>query len=184
MTLIDDATCYCYVYLLKTKDEAFHYFKNFKAEVENQIERKIKRLRDDRGGEYISNEFSQFCAEHGIIHEVTPPYSPQSNGVAERKNWTLTDLVNAMLESSGMSYEWWEKAILTANFVLNLVVTKNKDVTPYEGWKGHKPMSIFYAHGVVWQKSIYQRRKRENLDTRRLIVCFWVTHKTARLIDF
>ena len=85
MTLIDDATCYCYVYLLKTKDEAFHYFKIFKAEVENQIKRKIKRLRDDRGGEYISNEFSQFCAEHGIIQEVTPQYSPQLNGVAERK---------------------------------------------------------------------------------------------------
>ena len=92
MTLIEDATRYCYIYLLKTKDEAFHYFKNFKAEVENQIERKIKRLRDDLGGEYISNEFSQFCAEHDIIHEVTPPYSPQSNGVAERKNQTLTDL--------------------------------------------------------------------------------------------
>ena len=105
MTLIDDATCYCYIYLLKTKDEAFHYFKIFKAEVENQIERKIKRLRDDRGGEYISNEFSQFCAKHGITHEVTPPNSPQSNGVAERKIRTLTDLVNAMLESSSMSNE-------------------------------------------------------------------------------
>ena len=109
MTLIDDATRYCYIYLLKTKDEAFHYFKFFKAKIENQIERKIKRLHDYRGGEYISNEFSQFCAEHGIIREVTPPYSPQSNGVAERKNRTLTDLVNAMLESSGMSYEWWGK---------------------------------------------------------------------------
>ena len=80
MTLIDDATRYCYIYLLKTKDEVFHYFKIFKAEVENQIERKIKRLRDDLGGEYISNEFSQFCVEYGRIHEVTLPYSPQSNG--------------------------------------------------------------------------------------------------------
>ena len=80
MTLIDDATRYCYIYFLKTTDEAFHYFKIFKAKIENQIERKIKRLHDYRGGEYISNEFSQFCAEHGIIHEVTPPYSPQSNG--------------------------------------------------------------------------------------------------------
>jgi len=139
MTLIDDATRYFYIYLLKTKDKSFHYFKIFKAEVENQIERKIKRLRDDRGGEYISNEFSKLCAEHGIIHEVTPPYSPQSNGVAERKNRTLTDLVNDMLESSGMSYEWWGETILTANFVLNRVVIKNKDITPYEGWKGRKP---------------------------------------------
>ena len=132
MTLIDDAIRYCYIYLLKTKDEAFHYIKIFKAKVENQIERKIKRLRDDHGGEYISNEFSQFCAEYSIIHEVTPPYSPQSNGVAERKIRTLTDLVNTMLESSSMSYEWWGEAILTTNFILNRVVIKNKDITPYE----------------------------------------------------
>ena len=50
MTLIDGATRYCYVYLLKTKDEALNYFKIFKAEIETQLERKIKRLRDDRGG--------------------------------------------------------------------------------------------------------------------------------------
>jgi hypothetical protein len=57
--------------------------------------------------------------EHEIIHERTPPYSPQSNGVAERKNHTLTDLVNAMLETSGLSKEWWGEAILTACHVLN-----------------------------------------------------------------
>ena len=107
ITFIDDATRFCYIYLLKTKNEALHDFKIYKAQVENQLERKIKRLRDDHGGEYISNDFSQFCAEHGIIHEVTPPYSPQSNGVAEKKNRTLTDLMNAMLESADMPYEWW-----------------------------------------------------------------------------
>ena len=98
MTFIDDCTRFCYVYLLKLKDEALHYFKIYKAEVENQLERKVKRLRSDRGGEYLSSEFSDFCVEHGIIHERTPPYSPQSNGITERKNHTLTELVNAMLE--------------------------------------------------------------------------------------
>ena len=97
MAFIDDCTRFCYVYLLKTKDEALHYFKVYKAKVENQLEKKIKRLRSDRGGEYFSNEFSEFCAVHGIIHERTPPYSPQSNGIAERKNRTLTDLGNAIL---------------------------------------------------------------------------------------
>ena len=107
MTLIDDSTRYCRVYLLKSKDEALNFFKIYKVEVENQLDRKIKRLRSDRGGEYFSNVFDAFCAEHGIIHERTPPYSPQSNGVAERKNRTLTDMVNTMLDTSGLSKEWW-----------------------------------------------------------------------------
>nr|ABB47727.2 retrotransposon protein, putative, Ty1-copia subclass [Oryza sativa Japonica Group] len=102
MTLIDDATRFCYMYLLKTKDEALDYFNIYKAEVENQLDRKIKRLRSDRGGEFFSNEFDLFYEEHGIIHERTPPYSPESNGIAERKNRTLTDLVNAMLDTAGL----------------------------------------------------------------------------------
>jgi transposase InsO family protein len=76
ITFIDDCTRFCYVYLMKIKDEALHYFKIYKAEVENQLEKKIKRLRSDRGGEYFSNEFSEFCAVLGIIHEKMPPYSP------------------------------------------------------------------------------------------------------------
>jgi transposase InsO family protein len=107
MTMIDDASRYCYVYLLKTKDEDLNCFKTYKAEVENQLEKKIKHFRSDRGGEYFSNDFDLFCMEHGIIHERTAPYSPQSNGVVERKNRTLTSLVNSMLDTVGLSKAWW-----------------------------------------------------------------------------
>jgi len=107
MTLIDDSSRFCYVYLLQTKDEALEYFKIYKTEVKNQLERKIERLRSDRGGEYFPKIFDKFCEEHGIIHERTPPYSPESNGVAERKNRMLTDLVNAMLDTVGLSKAWW-----------------------------------------------------------------------------
>jgi transposase InsO family protein len=117
---------------LKSKDEALHYFKIYKAEVENQLERKIKRVRSDPGDKYFSNLFTSFCEQHGVIHERTPPYSPQSNGVAERKNRTLTDLVNAMLDTAGLSKEWWVETILTACHVLNLVPTKNKEITQFE----------------------------------------------------
>jgi transposase InsO family protein len=103
MTMIDDASRYCYVYLLKTKDEALNYFKIYKAEVKNQLVKKIKRFRSDHDGEYFSNEFDLFCTKYGIIHERTPPYSPQSNGVAERKNHTLTDLVHFMLDTARLS---------------------------------------------------------------------------------
>jgi len=131
------------VYLLKTKDEVLHYFKIYKVEVENQLERKIKHLRSDRGGEYFSNEFSKFYAVHGIIHERTPPYSPQSNGIAERKNRTLTHLVNAKLETAGVSKEWWGEAILIACHVLNRVSTKNKESTPFEEWE-KKRLNLSY----------------------------------------
>jgi transposase InsO family protein len=119
ISFIDDATRYCQLYLIKTKDEALNCFKIYKADVENQLERKIKRFRSDRGGEYLSNDFSEYCAEHGIIHETIAPYSPQSNGVGERKTRTLTDLVNAMLDSLGLPESWWGEAMLTACFTLN-----------------------------------------------------------------
>ena len=90
------------------------------------------RERSDHGGEYLSNLFSSFCEEYGIIHERTRPYSPQSNGVAERKNRTLTDLVNAMLDTAGLSKKWWGEAILTTCHVRNRVPTKNKEITPFE----------------------------------------------------
>jgi transposase InsO family protein len=95
--------------LAKTKDETLDYIKIYKAEVENQLERKIKHLRSDRGSEYFPILFDEFCAEHGIIYERTALYSPESNRIAERKNRTLTDSVNAMLDIAGLSKAWWGK---------------------------------------------------------------------------
>ena len=98
---MDDSTKYCYIYLLKSKDEAIEKFVLYKNEVENQLNKKIKVLRSDRGGEYES-PFVDFCAQHGIIDETTTPYSPQSNGVAEQKNRTLKEMMNAMRLSFGL----------------------------------------------------------------------------------
>ena len=77
ITFFDDSTKYCYVYLLKSKDEALEKFVFYKAEVENQLNKKIKVIRSDRGGEYVT-PIGDYCGKHGIRHEVTPPYSPQS----------------------------------------------------------------------------------------------------------
>ena len=96
--------------------------------------RALQRLRSDRGGEYFSNEFDLFYAENAIIHERTHPYSLQSNGVAERKNRTLTDMVDTMLDTSGLSKKWWGEALMTACHVLNRVPTKCKTMTSFEEW--------------------------------------------------
>ncbi|KAL6324648.1 hypothetical protein AAG906_013461 [Vitis piasezkii] len=93
---------------LKSKYEALDVFKHYKNEVENQLSRKIKAIRSDRGGEY-EVPFGEFCFEHGIIHQTTVPYSPQSSGVYEHKNHTLKEMMNAMLISSSLPQNLWEK---------------------------------------------------------------------------
>jgi transposase InsO family protein len=184
MTFIDDRTRFCYVYLLKSKDEALHYFKIYKAEVEYQVERKIERLLSDRGGEYFSNDFSEFCAELGIIHERTLPYSPQSNGIAERKNRTLTDLVNAMLDTAGLSKEWWGEAILTAYHVLNRVPMKNKEITPFEGWEKRRlNLSYLRTWGCLAKVNVPINKKRK-LGPKTVDCLFLGYAITVWAIDF
>ncbi|XP_022024151.1 uncharacterized protein LOC110924456 [Helianthus annuus] len=95
-----DSSRYLYVYLLHSKDEAFEAFKIYKAEVEKQKEKRIKILRSDRGGEYFNRKFDAFCEEEGIIHERTAPYTPQQNGLAERKNRTLVEMANCIVVES------------------------------------------------------------------------------------
>ena len=110
----------------------------YKSEVENQLNKKIKMLRSDRGGEYELT-FVDFCAQHGIIHETIAPYLPQSNGMVERKNHTLKEMMNAMLISSSLPQNMWGEAILSANYLLNKLPKKKAKKTPYELWKGMKP---------------------------------------------
>ncbi|KAL0418531.1 UNVERIFIED_CONTAM: Retrovirus-related Pol polyprotein from transposon TNT 1-94 [Sesamum radiatum] len=157
ITFIDDCTRYCYVYLLRSKDEALEAFKLYKNEVENQLSKTIKAIRSDRGGEYGA-PFEEFCSEFGIIHQTTAPYSPQSNGIAERKNRTLKEMMNAMLINSGLPQNLWGEAILSANHILNKIPQKDKTETPYELWKENEPRTINEAlsspEAPFWKEAI------------------------------
>ena len=134
-TFIDDFSKYTTIYLLKNKSDSFEKFQDFLKEVKNQFSRKIKRIRSDRGHEYESSAFNSFVQSLGIIHETIAPYSPASNGVAERKNRTLIELTNAMLIESGAPIHFWGEAILTACYVLNRVPHKKSHTTSLEMWK-------------------------------------------------
>ncbi|KAK1407693.1 hypothetical protein QVD17_39315 [Tagetes erecta] len=131
ITFIDDASRFCYVYLLHSKDEALDKFKIYKQEVELHQNGLIKNLRTDRGGEYCDPVYFQST---GIIHQTTAPYTPQQNGVAERKNRTLKEMVNSMLSYSGLSEGFWGEAMLTACHLLNRIPNKRTKVTSYELW--------------------------------------------------
>ncbi|KAM0046764.1 putative RNA-directed DNA polymerase [Helianthus debilis subsp. tardiflorus] len=139
VTFIDDYSRYAYVYLMKHKHETFEKFKEFQNEVENQLTRKIKILRSDRGGEYLSLEFLNHLKECGIISEPTPPGTPQLNGVSERKNRTLLNMVRSMMCRTNLPHSFWGHALMTATRIVNLAPTKKVNKTPYEIWHGRKP---------------------------------------------
>ncbi|GJV68703.1 retrotransposon protein, putative, ty1-copia subclass [Tanacetum coccineum] len=132
VTFTDDFSRYGYVYLLKHKHEVFETFKVFQKEVENQLGKTIKSLRSDRGGEYMSQEFLDHLKDHGIIAHRTPPYTPQHNGVSERRNRTLLDMVRSMMSQTTLPKSFWDYALETAARILNMVPTKKVEKTPYE----------------------------------------------------
>ncbi|GJR07842.1 retrotransposon protein, putative, ty1-copia subclass [Tanacetum coccineum] len=124
ITFTDDYSRYGYVYLLKHKHEVFETFKVFKNEVENQLRKTSKAIRSDRGGEYISQKFKDYLKANGIVQQLTPPYTPQHNGVFERRNCTLLDMVRSMMNLTTLPLSFWDYALESATPILNMVLTK------------------------------------------------------------
>nr|GEU77911.1 zinc finger, CCHC-type [Tanacetum cinerariifolium] len=139
-----DASRFCYVFLLHAKDESLDKFRIYKTEVELKQNDLIKTLRTDRGGEYYDPVFFQSLE---IIYETTAPYTPQQNGVAERKSKALKKMVNSMLSYLGLSEGFWGEAMLTACYLLNRIPNKRNKTTPYELWYKKRPNLSFLR---VW----------------------------------
>jgi transposase InsO family protein len=85
--------------LIKMKDEALRFFKKVKALAETERGSKLLAFRSDRGGEFNSTECTEFCEENGVRHFTTAPYTPQQNGVVERRNQTIVEMVRCMLKA-------------------------------------------------------------------------------------
>ena len=122
---------------MKHKSKTFEKFKEFQNEVENQRDRKIKFLRSDRGGEYLSHEFGTHLRNCGIVSQLTPPGTPQHNVVSERRNRTLLDMVLSMMSLTDLPLSFWVYALETAAFTLNRVPSKSVETTPYEIGRAH-----------------------------------------------
>lgn len=140
LTFVDDFSRYTTIYLLANKSETFAKFKEYYELTKNMFNKSIKMIRTDRGGEYESNEFKQFLQNNGIKYQRTAAYSPQQNGVSERKNRTLVEITRCLLFDSEMTNTFWGEAIHTANFLQNVMVWKHANKTPFELWTGRKPI--------------------------------------------
>jgi transposase InsO family protein len=89
----------------------FNCFKDFKTIIEKQSGYKIRTLRSDQGGEYTTNAFEAFCIQQGIRHQTTPTYTPQLNGLAERKNRTILDMARSLLKAKKLPKQYWAEAV-------------------------------------------------------------------------
>ena len=183
--ITDDYSRMSWVYFMKNKSEAFENFKNFKAMVEKQSEKSIKVLRTDRGGEFCSNEFNHFCETNGIRRELTAPYTPEQNGVAERKNRTVVEMARSMLKAKHLPNSLWAEAVATAVFLLNLSPTKAvQNRTPYEAWGGTKPtvshLKVFgcVAYALV---SSQHRRKLDEKSEKCIFIGYSSQSKAYKL---
>ena len=129
--------------------------KNFRVKWRIIVTRKEKFLRSDRGGEYLSYEFGLHLKQCGTVSQLTPRGTPQHNGVSERRNCTLLDMVRSMMSLTNLPLSFWGYALEMAAFTLNRAPSKSVEKTPYELWFGKKPKLSFLK---VWGCDAYVKK--------------------------
>jgi transposase InsO family protein len=138
---------------LKTKEKVFDKFKAYKVLVENQIGTKIKTLRSNNGGEFMSKNFDDFLRECGIQRQTSAPYTPQQNGVAEQANRTIMECVKSMILAEQLDLEFWAEVVNIAVYIKNPCPTEALDSkTPQEAWIDAK-MDVSHLR-VFWLQNI------------------------------
>jgi len=165
--LVDDFPRKTWIHFLAKKAETLEDVKEFKISIEKEAKTVIQGLRTDRGGEFTSNKFNKFCREHGIKRQLAALYTPQQNGVAERRNQTIMNMVRCLLSEKEMPRFLWPEAVKWTTYVLNRSLTKTiKDKVPEERWTGIKPkVDYFRVFGSVAHFHV-PTQKRIMLDDR------------------
>jgi hypothetical protein len=152
---------------MKHKGEVFQHFLNFKAMVEKEKGVSIKCLRSDGRGEYFSKEFNEYLKEHGIQRKYSCSYSPQHNGVAERKNRHIVEIARVMLNEKNLPNYFWVEAVATVVYIMNRTPTAVvHGMTPEEKFTGKKlDVSHFKVFGCIAYVHVLDE-KRSKLDPK------------------
>ncbi|KAG7556889.1 Reverse transcriptase RNA-dependent DNA polymerase [Arabidopsis suecica] len=180
VTFIDEKSKYTWLTLLPSKDRVLEAFTNFQNYVTNHYNAKIKIFRSDNGGEYTSHAFKQHLAKHGIIHQTSCPYTPQQNGVAERKNRHLMEVARSMMFHTNVPKRFWSDAVVLACYLINRIPTKIlQDSSPFEVLNKNKPsINHLRVFGCVCFVLIgEQRNKLEPKSVKGMFIGYSITQK-------
>ncbi|CAG4987165.1 unnamed protein product [Colias eurytheme] len=186
LLFVDDYSRMAFVYFLKAKNEAFKYFKVYKALVEKQTQKSIKILRTDNGGEFCSTEFESFLDKEGIVHQKTNPHTPEQNGLCERLNRTVVERARCLLFDAKMEKKFWAEAVNTAVYLRNRTLASGLQKTPYELWCGRKPnldhIRVFGSPAMVHVPKI-NRTKWDKKAEKYILLGFAENTKGYRLYN-
>jgi transposase InsO family protein len=119
LVIVDDYSHFTWVFFLQDKSQTQETLKGFLRRVQNEFGLRIKKNRSDNGTEFKNSQIEGFLEDEGIKHEFSSPYTPQQNGVVERKNRTLLDMARTMLDEYKTSDRFWAEAINTACYAIN-----------------------------------------------------------------
>ncbi|KAK9065379.1 hypothetical protein SSX86_016762 [Deinandra increscens subsp. villosa] len=140
LVIVDDYSRFTWVFFLSNKYETPALVKQFVTLIENQLSKRVKAIRSDNGTEFKNAELNMFCGEKGIERQFSAPYTPQQNGVAERRNRTLIEAARTMMCEAKLPIFFWAEAVNTACYVQNRVLlNKRHEQTPYQIIYGEKP---------------------------------------------
>ncbi|UYV79312.1 hypothetical protein LAZ67_17002102 [Cordylochernes scorpioides] len=166
ITFTDDYSRYTKTYLLKGKDEAYEKIKDYVISAHTEFGKNIQTIRTDNGREYVNRRVEDFLNQSGIKHQLTVPYSPAQNGVAERKNRSLMEMTRCMLFDSGLPQSLWAEAVTTANYLHNRIPSKATDKTPFELWTNRKPSLKHLKRFGCKAFAYIPKIKRNKLDSK------------------
>uniref|UniRef100_A0ACD5ZX98 Uncharacterized protein n=1 Tax=Avena sativa TaxID=4498 RepID=A0ACD5ZX98_AVESA len=187
LLLIDDHSRYMWVELLASKDEAARAIVKFQAAAEVECGHKLRVLRTNRGGEFTSATFYEHCTESGVQRHLTAPYTPQQNGIVERRNQTVLGMARSMLKAKRVPNIFWGEAVLTAVFILNRCFTRSVDgMTPYEAWHGKSPdvrfLRVFGCVGHI-KVACPHLQKLDDRSTPMVFIGYETGSKAYRMYD-
>ncbi|KAM2657198.1 hypothetical protein EV1_012593 [Malus domestica] len=182
---VDDFSKYCWFFPLKYKSEAFTVFTQFKSMVGNLLCTKIVTLRSDSGGEFTSTQFFCFLKTHGIIHQLTCPYTFERNGCAERKHRHIVETARTLLAASKVPHEFWIDAFATSIYLINRLPTASQ-CSPWESLF-HKPpdyhtLKIFGCQCFPWLKP-YVHSKLDPKSQSCVFLGYSLQHKGYKCLD-
>lgn len=169
VTFIDDFSRHTTVIGLFQKGEVPQMFRQYLETMEARTNRRIQHLMSDNGGEFVNRVLEDYMGSRGITHRRTVPYTPQQNGIAERMNRTLMDMVRCMLIQSGLPDEFWFHALSHATNVRNRIpnTSTTKAKSPYELFYDKKAdISFLKPFGCAAWVHIPQQRRRGKLGPR------------------